>query len=108
MYIVVRTEGKHNMGYMGVSVCLSVCVLCACVECVCKLVIKYGDVMKVSTIHTCPMSPPATSKLSCCGDVAREVGYPILGLNKWTIISTSSGSCGINHNTMCPYLVVVM
>ena len=106
MYIVVRTEGKHNMGYMGVSVLE--CVFHVHVCSVCKLVIKYGDVMKVSTIHTCPMSPPATSKLSCCGDVAREVGYPILGLNKWTIISTSSGSCGINHNTMCPYLVVAM
>ena len=32
MYIVVRMEGKHNMGYMGVSVCLSVfrvCNVCA-------------------------------------------------------------------------------
>ena len=27
----VRTEGKHNMGYMGVSVCLS--VFCVCSVC---------------------------------------------------------------------------
>ena len=71
MYIVVRMEGKHNMG-------------CGCVhvlECVCMcmqiLVIEYEDVLKVGTIC---MSPPATctSKTSCslcCGDVAREVGY---------------------------------
>ena len=33
MYIVVRMEGKHIMGYVG----LSVCVGCACVLCVCAI-----------------------------------------------------------------------
>ena len=50
---------------MGVSVCLSVCVVCEQI-----LVIKYDVMLK-------DMSPPATSKTSCslcCGDVAREVG----------------------------------
>ena len=31
MYIVVRTEGKPTWG-MGVSVCLSVCIMCMCVQ----------------------------------------------------------------------------
>ena len=50
MYIVVRTEGKHNMGYG--CVCVLECLFDSC-ACVCKLVIKYDDVMKVSRIHTC-------------------------------------------------------
>ena len=50
---------------MGVSVCLSVCVVCEQI-----LVIKYDVMLK-------DMSLPATSKTSCslcCGDAAREVG----------------------------------
>ena len=57
---------------------MSVCFMC-------KLVTKYDDVMKVSRIHTCPCHLQLQAKLSsslCCGDVAKEVGYPILGLNK--------------------------
>ena len=44
--------------------------------CVCKLVIKYDDVMKVSTINTCPCHLAKLSCSLCCGDVAREAGYP--------------------------------
>ena len=62
MHIVMRTEGKHNLGYGCVCV-----VGCA----------NYDDVMKISTIHTCPCHLAKLSCSLCCGDVAREVGYPI-------------------------------
>ena len=63
---------------MGVSMYLSVCVVCEQI-----LVIEYEDVLKVGTIS---MSPPATctSKTSCslcCGDVAREVGNVCVCIN---------------------------
>ena len=50
MYIVVRTEGKHNMGYGCVCVLECVCVcLSVCVVCVKILVIKYDVMLKVGT-----------------------------------------------------------
>ena len=45
--------------------------------CVQVLVIKYDVMLKVGTYN---MSPPATSKMSCClccGDVARESGMVV-------------------------------
>ena len=49
MYIVVRMEGKHNMGYGCVCVLECVYFSCMCVVFVYFLVIKYDDVMKVGT-----------------------------------------------------------
>ena len=45
MYIVVRMEGKHSMGYG--CICVLVCVCFMCVVCVQNLVIEYEDVLKV-------------------------------------------------------------
>ena len=44
MYIVVRTEGKHNMGYECVSV-----LECVCSVCVQILEFKYDVMLKVGT-----------------------------------------------------------
>ena len=50
MYIVVRTEGKHNMGCGCVCVLECVCFMCdVCSVCVQILVIECEDVLKVGT-----------------------------------------------------------